>query len=112
MVSNILTHLDLATNVVNTTKKLIGSIRMIVTRVKFKGQQTCNVFCNILGKVAFSELLAVCFMRLFVCGSLACWSILDYGLLVLAWMLLYASFQFKIFSSQMMVILRYCHLLN
>ena len=44
-----------------------------------------------------------CFMRLFVCGSLACWSRLDYGPLVLAWMLLYAYFQFKILKSQMMV---------
>ena len=51
-----------------------------------------------------------CFV--FVCGSLACWSRLDYGLLVLAWMLLYANSQFKNFKSQMMVILRYCHLLN
>ena len=49
---------------------------------------------------------------LFVCGSLACWSRLDYVLLVLAWMLLYANFQFKVFKSQMMVTLRYCHHLN
>ena len=44
-----------------------------------------------------------CFMRLFVCESLACWSRLDYCLLYLAWMLLYAYFQFKILKSQMMV---------
>ena len=34
-------------------------------------------------------------MRLFVCGSLACWSRLDYGLLVLAWMFLYATFSIQ-----------------
>ena len=31
----------------------------------------------------------ICFV--FVCGSLACWSRLDYGLLFLAWMLLFAN---------------------
>ena len=43
-------------------------------------------------------------MRLFVSGSLACWSKLDNGLLVLAWMLLYATFQLRIFKSQTMAV--------
>ena len=60
--------------------------------------------CSVVLVVCFGSMHHFCFMRLFVCGSLACWSRLDYGPLVLAWMLLYANFQFKIFKSQMMVI--------
>ena len=52
----------------------------------------------------FQLQICLCFMRLFVSRSVACWSKLDYGPLILAWMLLYATFQLTILKSQTVII--------